>query len=329
MGKKKSIIVENYANNSKYDSAWKKVIQKLFKDFLEFFFPVIHHSIDFSKEIQFLDKELKEIDPDSTIGDRVADVLAKVHLKDGSIKYIGIIIHVEVQGEPQKNFMERMFIYYYRAFDKEKEENIPIISVALLTDDNESYRPNEFSFSLFGFELKMKIPIVKIIDFKLNQNLKENLETSNNPMSMIVKAQLKSHEVKKEEDEKKFIVTKELIRQCYQHGYSRHETKIVLNFFDWVIRLPETYKEKIKHEIIKAEEEYKMEYVSIWERDWLKKGEEIGEKRGEIRGEKRGILKTTKDTARKMLLKGFDIETIAEITGLKKSEIDKLKNKQH
>ncbi|MCP4148802.1 MAG: hypothetical protein GY757_13735, partial [bacterium] len=60
---------------SKYDSAWKKVIRELFEDFLAFFFPKIHDAIDFTKEVEFLDKELKEIDPDSSLGDRVADVL--------------------------------------------------------------------------------------------------------------------------------------------------------------------------------------------------------------------------------------------------------------
>ncbi len=107
-------------NKSKYDSAWKKVIRGLFKDFFAFFFPEIHDAIDFTKEIEFLDKELKEIDPDSSLGDRVADVLVKVHLKDKSTKYIGIITHVEVHGDPRSDFMERMFIYYYRAAEKEK-----------------------------------------------------------------------------------------------------------------------------------------------------------------------------------------------------------------
>ena len=39
---------------SQYDSAWKKVIKQLFKDFLLFFFPGIYHAIDFEKEIEKL-----------------------------------------------------------------------------------------------------------------------------------------------------------------------------------------------------------------------------------------------------------------------------------
>jgi hypothetical protein len=88
----------------KYDSAWKNIIRKLFKDFLEFFFPDIYEAIDFTKGVQFLDKELNEIDPDSNLGDRVADVLVKVHLKTGRTGYICIFIHLEVQNQAIEDF---------------------------------------------------------------------------------------------------------------------------------------------------------------------------------------------------------------------------------
>jgi hypothetical protein len=317
------------AEKSRYDSAWKKVIRQLIEDFLEFFFPDIYHAVDFSKKIEFLDKELKEIDPDSNVGDRIADVLAKVHLKDGSIKYICVIIHIEVQDQPRPNFMERMFIYYYRIFDKEKDEKIPIISVAILTDTNENYRPNEYCTKLLGFELRMKIPIVKIIDYRLNKKLREKVETSANPMSLVVKAQLKSHEVKKADDNTRFEVTKELIRQCYKHGYSREKTKTILNFFDWVIRLPDTYKEHIKEVIKKIEEEYKMEYVPIWLRDEREVGIKIGEEKGIKIGEEKGKEEKAKETAKKMLEKGFEIDLVMDLTGLGKEVVEKLASTAH
>ncbi len=307
---------------SKYDSAWKKVIKQLFKDFLLFFFPEIYHAIDLSKPIIFLDHELKEIYPDSGLGDRDADVLVKVHLKDNRISYIAVYIHIEVQGQQRPDFMERIFIYLYRAFDIRKETHIPVISVAILTDDNKEYRPNEYFFSLFGFELKMRIPIIKILDYKYNQELIEKLETTDNPMAMIVKAQLKSLEEKGADVDRKFEVTKELIRQCYKNGYTDKETKIILNFFDWVIRLPEGFKERIKEVIKQVEEEFKMEYVPIWLRDEREEGIKIGEKRGVEIGEKRGKI----ETAKNMLKKGFEIDVIVELTGLKRKEIEKLVN---
>ncbi|MCP4150351.1 MAG: hypothetical protein GY757_21565 [bacterium] len=318
---------------SKYDSAWKKVIRELFKDFFEFFFPEIHNAIDFTKEVEFLDKELKEIDPDSSLGDRVADVLVKVHLKDKSTKYIGIITHVEVHGDPRSDFMERMFIYYYRAADKEKKDKIPVISVAILTDDRDytkietkhNNKINEHSFSCLGFELNMKIPMVKTSDYKNKKALREKLKTSKNPMAMVVKAQLKSHEVKQSNANKRYVVVKELIRECYKMGYSKKKTHIILKFFDWVIRLPDAYKKQIKIVIKEAEEENKMEYVATWERDWLEEGIIKGEKKGRKEGKKEGIT----ETAKNMLKEGLPLDIIQKCTGLSKAVINKLSTTSH
>ncbi|MCK5055960.1 MAG: hypothetical protein KAT34_04855 [Candidatus Aminicenantes bacterium] len=303
-------------NQSKYDSAWKKVIEKLFKDFLEFFFPDIYQAIDFTKEIHFLDKELQEIAPDSNMGDRAADVLVKVHLKNGSMTYICIIIHIEVQSQAKPGFMERMFVYFYRGYDKKVEKNIPMISVAILADDNPNYRPDEYYFSLFGFEMRMKIPVVKILDYNVKKELRERLESTTNPMSMIVKAQLKSHEVKKADNDTKFEVTKELIRQCYKHGYSKEETHLVMNFFDWVIRLPESYKDRLKEVIRKIEEEFKMEYIPLWERDARKEGRKEGQKEGQ----KKGKI----ETAKQMLLDNIPIKKVVKYTGLTEKEVKAL-----
>ena len=205
--------------------------------------------------------------------------------------------------------MEKMYIYNFRTFDLNIEDRTAVISVAIFADEDVNYRPNEYYVSLLGFELRMKIPMVKIIDYKLKKELREKLETSTNPMSMVVKAQLKSHEVKKADSEIRFEITKELIRQCYKHGYSEANTRLIMRFFAMVIRLPVAFKKRIKEEIKKVEEEFKMEYVPLWERD----------------AEKRGMEKKAKETAKNLLKRGIDIETISDATGLKKKEIEKLK----
>lgn len=40
------------------DGLWKKIIGELFEDFLQFFMPELHEEIDFSHDVEFLDKEL-------------------------------------------------------------------------------------------------------------------------------------------------------------------------------------------------------------------------------------------------------------------------------
>ena len=162
----------------------------------------------------------------------------------------------------------------------------------MLTDDNASFRRDVYEFKLLGFEIRMKIPVVKILDYKLNKELKEKLETSTNPMTMIVRAQLKSLEVKKADFKTKFEVTKELIRECYRQGYSRDDTRIIMHFFGWAIRLPASLKNRIRNEIKKVEEDLKMEYIPLWERDSHEEGIKIGVKEGMEEGEKKKAMES-------------------------------------
>jgi hypothetical protein len=303
-------------NTTDYDSAWKDVIEELFEPFMEFFFPEAHRDIDFSKGIEILDSELRDIKPYGNVGKRYADELIKVHLKDGSTACICVFIHIEVQGAKEKTgvFPERTYVYNYRAYDKNFEKGAKVISVAILTDEDENYRPDEYLVSQWGFELRMKIPIVKIIDFKYKMEMQKKLESTDNPMAMVVNAQLKSYELKKAGNKKKSTVKWELIRQCYERGYTKRRIDALLKFIDWLIRLPDDLDQQLTKKINKLEEEYKMPYVTSWER--------IAKKEGEKRGEKKGMIKT----AKKMLEDDVSIENIIKYTGLTEKEIKSLLN---
>ena len=314
----KKNIGKRRRETSEYDSAWKDVIEEHFEAFLEFFFPDIHKDIDFSKGYDFLSKELRKIAPDGKVGKRYADVLVKVHLKDGSEKCICVFIHIEVQGTKDPHFMVRIFVYHYRIFDKYHDQGVEVISLAILTDEDESYRPDEYNTKRWGFEHRMKIPMVKIIDYKNNKELKDKLETSLNPMAMVVKVQLKSYEMKKADNDRKSIIKKELIRECYKQGYEKGQIRSLLRFIDWIIRLPEGLQNKLTQEINKIEEEYKMPYVTSWERSGLKKGRE--------QGLKEGVKKGKLETAKRMLNDDLSIETITKYTGLTEVEIKALMN---
>ncbi len=76
----------------KQDSAWKDVLDALFPEFMQFFFPDIHRDIDWQKGFQFLDKELQKLIKDSKTGKRFVDKLVKVNLLDGSEELL--LIHV-------------------------------------------------------------------------------------------------------------------------------------------------------------------------------------------------------------------------------------------
>jgi predicted transposase YdaD len=54
-------------------------------------------------------------------------------------------------------------------------------------------------------------------------------------------------------------------------------------------------------------------------------GKSEGRKIGKSEGIKIGELGKAKETAKRMLKKGFDLDTIVEITGLEPSEVEKLR----
>ncbi len=122
------------------DSVWKEAIEIYFQEFMEFFFPEIAKDIDFEKGYEFLDKELEKVTKDAEIGKRLADILVKVYLRDGSEKWL--LIHIEVQGYYDRDFPKRMFIYNYRIFDR---YGVDVVSLAaILADDVKSFKADRY-----------------------------------------------------------------------------------------------------------------------------------------------------------------------------------------
>ncbi len=310
--------------NSDYDSAWKDVIEELFEPFLLFFFPHIHADIDFDREILFLSKELRKLEPDHNVGKRVADTLAKVYLKDGTRRCICILIHVEVQGTKEPDFPQRMFVYYYRIFDKFREEGNEVVSLAILTDEDRNYRPDQYSVKRWGFEFTLKIPMVKIVDYKSDPAKMEQLKISGSPMAMVVRTQLESFKAKKAKPRGKFNKKLDLIRQCYMRGYRKEQIRTLLKFIDWILRLPVDLQDELKQEVYKIEEENKMAYIPTWEREARDEGIQIGTEKGLKKGHREGHREANRTNAVKMVQSGIAINLAAQITGLSALEIRQL-----
>lgn len=123
------------------DTAWKIIIEALFKDFVAFFLPDVFPHIDFSKPYEFLDKEFEELFPETKKGRRYVDKLVKVFLNSGQEQWI--LIHTEVQGYHDDTFAHRMYTYFYRIFDKYQQK---IISLAILADEKRGWKPDRFEY---------------------------------------------------------------------------------------------------------------------------------------------------------------------------------------
>jgi hypothetical protein len=106
-------------NNHTFDSPWKNILDIYFQAFMELCLPHVADEVDWNEPYVSLDKELSQIAKDASLGQRYVDKLMRVKCKNGKITWI--LIHIEIQKQPNNNYPERMFTYRYRLFDKYKQ----------------------------------------------------------------------------------------------------------------------------------------------------------------------------------------------------------------
>jgi hypothetical protein len=242
---------------SEFDGPWKEVIEDYFQDFLAFFFPDIHADIDWSKGYEFLDTELQQIVRDAELGKRFADKLVKVWRLTG--EELWVLIHIEVQQSFETLFPERMFVYNYRLRDRYDH---PVASLAVLTDDRPSWRPQEFRSEIWGCETLFRFPIVKLLDYGQEW---QALEGSLNPFATVVMAHLKALETKGNQVQRKDWKIN-LTRRLYEKGFERQDILNLFRFIDWIITLPKDLEASFRQELEQYEQERQMPYVTSLER---------------------------------------------------------------
>lgn len=252
------------------DSPWKDILELYFEAFVQFFFPLLHKHIDWSRGHQFMDKELQKVLKDAKTKQRFTDKLAKVWLKNG--KTTVVYIHVEVQGQYDEDFAKRMFIYNYRLFDR---YDTSVISLAILGDEDSTWRPQSYGYGLAGFKMSCRFPIVKLLDYQKKQLKWKSLEKSTNPFSIIVKVHLKALETR-HSNQQRLYWKKELLKTLYEANYSMQEILDLFRFMDWVLALPEKLEQQFSDFVTQYEEEEEMPYITNIERFGIDKGRKEG-----------------------------------------------------
>ncbi|MCB0564613.1 MAG: Rpn family recombination-promoting nuclease/putative transposase, partial [Phaeodactylibacter sp.] len=201
------------------DILWKGIIEDCFDDFFRFFYPEWVEKIDFKRGIVFLDKELEQLMPESVNNPRYADKLVKLCTQDGEEHWI--LIHIEVQGYPDKFFAERMFTYFYRIYDKHRR---PINAIAILTDNNPRFHPQSFEYSFMNTHLAYQFDT-----YKLMEKQQENFYLlPDNPFSIVLETAWGSIKLKK--GVQLLELKQRVARRLFKSGLTRKKVERVLNF---------------------------------------------------------------------------------------------------
>ena len=282
------------------DTLWKGILEDLFDDFLRFIYPNADDIFDMARGFDFLDKELEDLFPQTDEENiRYVDKLVRVWLKDGTEEWI--LIHIEVQGEPQKSFPERMYIYNYRLRDK---FNRKITAWAILADRNKKFLPTHFKESYLGTTTFYEFNMLKII----NQD-EEALRKMDNPFAIVILTVLLALKKTKKNEIELIDLKMDLVKELLKRNIEKKKIKALMNFLQYYVRFNKEntviFEEKL--------EQFKGKiYPMGIEQQLLHQAEVKGEKRGE----KRGDDKKTKNVIRNARLKGLNIELIADVVTL-------------
>lgn len=266
--------------NTDYDSPWKEALDRYLAAFLALCFPAIHAAIDWSRGHEFLDKELQQVVREAEQGRQLVDKLVKVWQHDGAETWV--LIHIEVQGQPEVDFAERMYRYHYRLFDRYHR---PVVSLAVLSDARRTWRPREHVSALWGCEIRFRFPIVKLLDYNGQW---DKLEQSDNPFAVVVMAHLTALATRRK-PASRLEEKLRLVRRLYERGYARADVLELFRFIDWLLVLPDAAERQFRTLLYRYEEDRAMTYVTSIERDAIQQGLEQGRELGLEQGLEQGL----------------------------------------
>lgn len=285
----KPLIQEEEQVYMKHDQLFKELIGNFFEDFLEVFFPKFHALIDF-ESIKTLSEELFTdlIDGEN----RRVDLVIEAKLRGGNTL---IIIHIEPQSSYQKNFHQRMFLYFSLLYQKYRK---PILPIAVFSYDYVRSEKDQFRVELPNFQvLSFNFLMLELKKMNWREYLK-----SNNPVAAALLSKMGYKE------EEKIQVKKEFLRMLVKMELDPARTRFIHDFFEQYLILNEKEEEILMQEMSQLDNADKFTKLpNSWE--------------------ERGIRKGREEVAVEMLKEGLSIDLIEKVTHLDKEAIEKLRKK--
>ena len=257
-----------------HDGLFKKLIQNFFLEFIELFFPDISDVLD-KDSITFLPQEILT---DVRKGEKkIIDVLVQAKYKNETTLFI---IHIEHQSYIQKDFSERMFLYFADLF---KIYGIPIIPIVIFSHDAPlTIQPASFNISARGKSvMQFDYEVVQ-----LNQLDWQDFVNKQNPVASALMS--KMHMDVAERPMVKLISLQVLASL----GLNPAQVEQISVFIDTYLKLNTEEEEAFNGQIANIEPKQKeqvMEIVTSWMEKGLEQGKELGLQLGKELGKEEGI----------------------------------------
>ena len=241
---------------------FKEMLTTFFVEFVEAFLPDVAAFLE-PDTIEFLDKEILT---DVTAGKKhTVDLLVKARFRGQDTCFI---LHVENQATPQKDFPQRMFIYFARLLEKFA---LPIYPVVIFSyDAPKRAEPTRYALTFPGLSVvRFQYKVLQ-----LNRMSWRRFITTPNPAAAALMTKMKIA------PKDRLRVTREIVRMLATLKLDPAKSQIIGGFMENYLRL--TAEDMAQYErrygrAIEAElEESKMEMWTSWGREGMAKGLQQG-----------------------------------------------------
>jgi len=146
-----------------------------------------------------------------------------------------------------------------------------MVSLALLVDGDQNFRPNRFALEDLGCRLEFTFPMVKLLDHKTEDQL------ASDPSPFAVASLVQLRKIQAGGDmEHRYNFKLARLRELYRRGYTRDKILKLFRFLDYILALPDDLSIRFRSELELIEEEMKMPYVTSVERIAREEGIEQG-----------------------------------------------------
>jgi hypothetical protein len=222
-----------------------------------------------------LETELRPLLPTTQSGLKRVDKLVKVwrqQTPNGQQLEAGTeeedFYHFEVQYQKEEDFEKR--ISDYNDVARVHLRN-PVVSVAILGDEDRDWRPEVYHWAKDGCELTFRFLTIKLLDWRGQE---EVLFRHDNPFALFVLAHLL---ILPTENDIEARAEHKLRLWCRACGYTMEEQDLscLLRVIDWMLLLPPERNRPLLLEFQKWREENPMPFISVFEQEILDQKQQI------------------------------------------------------
>ena len=290
-----------------YDQLFKTILEKLLRDFLELFFPEAAARLDF-ETLRFVDKEVFANVPEGTV--READVIAKLQTREGKPELV--LVHIEVQTEPESDFPHRMFEYYSVL---RLHYGIPVFPVVVYLRHGPSSRVAEYRESLFEQELLLfryhTLALARL-------PAEEYVETS--PLGAALAALMAAS---RNRARLRLSMLERVVGSELDEALKYLLVNVIETFFELSGEDAEEYRRLVSGKEYRAVQEVEL----TWADRLMEKGREEGREKGREEGREVGVLEGKRKTLSRLLTAKFgelSDETKARVEVMSSTDLDRV-----